>query len=396
MKQCLNCKSMIDDDALFCPECGTKIGNTKTCINCGKEIDADSAFCPNCGASQVGRNKDEIKDKPYQTSSFKQTKEENPDNIIPNGNPTERQVLTHKWRYLPIALCVIVFCILGTIVGWYLYRNIQQKNTERDLLEIRFDSISRINDRNARELSEVNNIVNIISEELDSISIMEDMIRINPLGNEGRKPTQVEMRQRLKTFSEMLSRQKQRIALLEDSLSSVNNKTIQRYRSLVTLLNNQLEEKDRTISSLMTRLNNNNMRISELETNIAELTSANEELSNIAESQKEALNDQANIINEVYVRIGSKKELQDAGLLGKSSLLSKAKVNTSGFEPRLFQKVDIREFSEITIPAKSFTILTSMPESSYRIEKVGDSCILRIIDSARFWSISRYLIIQTK
>ena len=53
MKECPKCKELIDDDALFCPNCGTKIGNTKTCIKCGKEIEADSAFCPHCGASQI-------------------------------------------------------------------------------------------------------------------------------------------------------------------------------------------------------------------------------------------------------------------------------------------------------------------------------------------------------
>ena len=222
------------------------------------------------------------------------------------------------------------------------------------------------------------------------------MIRLNTLGVEGRKPIPKEMRERLKSFSEMLNRQKHRIALLEDSLSNLNNKTVQRYRSLVTLLNNQLEEKDRTINNLMTRLNSSNVRITELETSVEELTSANEELSSIAESQQEALNIQSNTANEGFVRIGSKKDLQNVGLLSKGYLLSKAKINTSGFDPSLFQKVDIREFSEITIPAKSFTVLTSMPESSYRIEKAGNSSILRIIDSERFWSISRYLVIQTK
>lgn len=59
MKECPKCKELIDDDALFCPNCGTKIGNTKTCINCGNEIEADSAFCPHCGASQIEETNDE-------------------------------------------------------------------------------------------------------------------------------------------------------------------------------------------------------------------------------------------------------------------------------------------------------------------------------------------------
>lgn len=267
---------------------------------------------------------------------------------------------------------------------------------EKELLTLRLDSLSRVNEENARQLSDVNSIVDVISEELDSIAIMEDMIRVNPLGNEGRQPTRTEMRQRLKAFSDMLSRQKQRIALLEDSLSGLNNRTIQRYRSLVTLLNSQLEEKDRTINDLMAKLNSSNARISDLETNIMELTSTNEELTSVTEMQQQALAIQDNIINEGYVKIGSKKELQDAGLITGGGLLSKSKVNNSGFDANLFLKVDIREFSELPIPSKTIKILTSMPESSYSIERSGNTSVLRILDPTSFWSVSRFLIIQTK
>ena len=57
MRVCRNCKSQIDDDSLFCPECGIEIENNKYCIHCGKEIEEGSIYCPFCGASQ-----EEIKD----------------------------------------------------------------------------------------------------------------------------------------------------------------------------------------------------------------------------------------------------------------------------------------------------------------------------------------------
>lgn len=267
---------------------------------------------------------------------------------------------------------------------------------EKELLTLRLDSLSRVNEENARQLSDVNSIVDVISEELDSIAIMEDMIRLNPLGNEGRQTSRAEMRQRLRAFSEMLNRQKQRIAQLEDSLSGLSNKTIQRYRSLVTLLNSQLEEKDRTINDLMARLNTSNARISDLESSVEELTSTNEQLASVTEMQQQALTIQDNIINEGYIKVGSKKELQNVGLLTGGGFLSKAKVNSSGFDPNLFIKVDIREFTELPIQSKSIQILTSMPASSYSIERSGNTSVLRILDPTSFWSVSRFLIIQTK
>lgn len=271
------------------------------------------------------------------------------------------------------------------------------KDYEKQLLTLRLDSISRVNEQNMQDLAEVNAIINIISEELDSIAIMEDMIRFNTLGKEGRKPTKTEMRDRLQNFSKMLERQKQRISQLEDSLSLLNSSAVAKYRNLISLLNSQLTEKDNTINSLMAELNARNANISKLQSDIEVLTTEKEELSAMAEQQQEALTAQDAYINEGYIRIGTKKELQNAGLITGGGFLSKAKVNNSNMDASLFQKVDIRQITQLNIPAKSFKILTSMPESSYSIQSVSkESSILIIQNPTQFWSISRFLIIQTK
>lgn len=40
---------------LFCPECGSDVGNSKFCPNCGAKIlnEKPKSFCPECG-SDVG------------------------------------------------------------------------------------------------------------------------------------------------------------------------------------------------------------------------------------------------------------------------------------------------------------------------------------------------------
>lgn len=73
MKKCPSCNAIMEDDALFCGECGTKFEveevadqveettapQEKKCIHCGETIEEDSAFCPYCGKPQVV---EEIKD----------------------------------------------------------------------------------------------------------------------------------------------------------------------------------------------------------------------------------------------------------------------------------------------------------------------------------------------
>ena len=65
MKECINCKTILEDDELFCHACGAKQEieevevkpeeqsvEEKFCVHCGKAIEADSMFCPYCGKPQ--------------------------------------------------------------------------------------------------------------------------------------------------------------------------------------------------------------------------------------------------------------------------------------------------------------------------------------------------------
>ena len=94
-------------------------------------------------------------------------------------------------------------------------------------------------------------------------------------------------------------------------------------------------------------------------------------------------------------RIGTKKELTSQGLLS-GGFLQKKRVNHDAINKDMFTKVDIRTFTEVTINSSNPKILTQMPASSYRIEKGKGSSILYILDPTAFWSVSNYLIIQTK
>lgn len=49
---CRSCGAKLDDDAVFCVNCGVKIldtQNRKICPNCGASIVDDAVFCMKCG-----------------------------------------------------------------------------------------------------------------------------------------------------------------------------------------------------------------------------------------------------------------------------------------------------------------------------------------------------------
>ena len=50
MRKCSNCGAQLDNDALFCTECGTKVEiPSNRCLNCGAGVEEGQAFCTECG-----------------------------------------------------------------------------------------------------------------------------------------------------------------------------------------------------------------------------------------------------------------------------------------------------------------------------------------------------------
>lgn len=51
--KCKYCHAEVENDAVFCPNCGKELPKRKRCIKCGETLDEDSEFCPKCGTQQT-------------------------------------------------------------------------------------------------------------------------------------------------------------------------------------------------------------------------------------------------------------------------------------------------------------------------------------------------------
>lgn len=264
---------------------------------------------------------------------------------------------------------------------------------ERVRMQQQLDSLNLVNEGQKRELNELSSFMEIVSQGLDSISMYEDNY-LNVSGPERRRLTRRQLRERIDGFAQLLDRQRQRIAMLEDSLQSMNGESVARLRNIINFLNVQLDEKNRTIDQLRSELRYRNVDISRLRSKMDTLTQTNENLISTVRQQTEALTVQDVVINECYIKIGTKKELQNAGILTKGKLFRKAKLNVAGLNPSQFNAVDIRNFTQVDLPSNKVKILTQMPQSSYQLVKNGDVTTLHIINTTEFWSISNYLVIQ--
>ena len=52
MKTCPSCGAQVDDNSLFCTECGKQIPQDDVCPHCGASVNTVDSFCQNCGESQ--------------------------------------------------------------------------------------------------------------------------------------------------------------------------------------------------------------------------------------------------------------------------------------------------------------------------------------------------------
>ena len=110
-------------------------------------------------------------------------------------------------------------------------------------------------------------------------------------------------------------------------------------------------------------------------------------------SQQETISSQDASIHTAYVKIGTKKELKQEGLL-TGGFLKKSKVDFTKVDKSLFKPVDIRNTDKITISAKEAKIVTPQPTDSYRIDKVYKDLVLTITNPDKFWGVSDFVIIQ--
>lgn len=260
---------------------------------------------------------------------------------------------------------------------------------ENKRLTAEMDSLKWVIENQNENLHEMTSCLDVVANGLDSIHQQENIIYMGRDEVTGKKLTRQELKQRMKALAELISRQRERIDALEDSLSFKTNKQLKSLKMVIASLNAQLEEKERTIADLKTVVEIQRMSVDSLRKDKAELEGH-------VQNQEKALKVQDEIINEGYYIIGTRKELKEAGVI-TGKLLQKSKVNLETADLTKLQKIDIRDFgTELKIDAKKAVILSHMPETSYRMVEGNNQVTLFIEDVNLFWSMSKILVIQTK
>ena len=251
------------------------------------------------------------------------------------------------------------------------------------------DSLQTALEQRDADYNELNEFLGVIATGLDSIALQEGQI-LTP----GESPalSRDQIKKNLDAYKQTLDSQRQRIAELEKKLKNSNANSAQ-MKTILASLKQQLAQKDEEIAMLRKQVDDQSVDISNLKQNVENLHQRNEMQAGLIVSQQETIISQDASLHTAYIKIGTKKELKEAGLL-TGGFLKKTKVDFTKIDKSLFKAVDIREIEKIDIPARKAELMTPQPKDSYRIDKVSNNNVLSIINPEKFWSVSDFVIIQ--
>lgn len=288
-----------------------------------------------------------------------------------------------RFKYIHIillSLIVVTSCVSRT------------KYEEKERL---LDSLIVEKTNQDKDFAELSGFISIIAEGLDSISNQENILYL-PSPENGNKPlTRRQMLDNLKELQNLVERQKERIRVLEDSLTMGENTA--KLKTLITYLHSQLDAKEQEINKLRREITAKNRNISKLQSKVDTLQAVNKSLQEDVNvyQVKDSLNQQIlqaqnDYLNQCFYIISTKSELAAMGITNRGNI-------TSYLDESKFVSVDIRNFKQLTIHSNRVKILSPMPQSSYALTKNGDgTTTLDIFDPSTFWQTSKYLIIQSR
>ena len=253
---------------------------------------------------------------------------------------------------------------------------------EYDALKAQKDSIEAAN-------AQMNDMLGTIHNTMNEMAVDEGLIFVDDNGNDLKDKQAVLTR--MQTFRDHMAQQREELEKMKKQLSGSRGYAAN-LKKLIDELNAQIEAKDAQIAELQEELSQKNASIEDLKNKVREITVAKEAVEADRDHYVEVAKNQDIALNTGYYRADTKKALKAAGLIEG---VFKKKAKYQNLDASLFEKVDIREFTNVTIQSRSPKLITIKPADSYSLKVNGDgTTTLTITDVTKFWNGSPYLIIQ--
>lgn len=271
----------------------------------------------------------------------------------------------------------------------------KEKEYDAELAEIATldDSIGLLIAQKENELNDMVVTFNEIQDGFNKINEAQGRVSENSERNDERSREAI--RQDMQHIQQTLELNKQLIANLQTQLkeaTSLNEVLRQSLDQTVAVMTANMETQQAQIEELRKQLADKDITIAQQETAISELKTNVSNLSSENEKNNRTIVAQDKDLHTAYYVFGTKKELKSERILNDGEVLQQ-----SNFNRDYFTRIDTRVDKVIRLYSKSATVKTTHPAGSYSLEKnAKGQYVLRITDSDKFWSVSRYLVILVK
>ena len=250
------------------------------------------------------------------------------------------------------------------------------------------DSLEQIISQKDNEINDMMTTLSDIEEGFREITEAQNRVTLAKEG-EGTN-TKMRIKENIQFIQSAMKQNKELINKLKQQVreSSVKGEQL---KKIIDNLTEQMAQKDQQLQALREELDRKDIHIAELDEQVADLNENVGILKDENAQKAETISSQDKQLHSAWFVFGTKKELKEQNILDKGEVLQK------NFNKDYFTKIDIRIDKEIKLYSSSADILTKHPADSYTLQRdAKKQYVLRINDPERFWSVSKYLVVQVK
>jgi len=276
----------------------------------------------------------------------------------------------------------------------------RERNSSISKSEMLIDSLETALNQAKTESDDLMGTVKEIQEGFKAINEAEDIVAVETAAGENSDKQTIA--ENIALINNKMKLNRELIANLREQLRASNTSNEKLKATLEDMVKNfeaQLAENTKKIEELQKEIEEKNLRIAEQD---QQITALNDNVQNLVEQgeQKDAdiaqkaenIAKQDKDLHTAYYVFGTKKELKEQRILQHGEVLQ-----SQDFNRAYFTKIDYRATKVIPLYSKGAELLTSHPAGTYELAKgTTGQYTLRITDPDRFWSVSKYLVIQVK
>lgn len=268
--------------------------------------------------------------------------------------------------------------------------NFGKKVTETDeyqRLQAEKDSLEAVLRTSDAETQEMMAVISEVEANFDKIREAEKYISTQSAqSGEMSHDTKKRVQDNFQMIQEIMKRNKAQLAELNNKYAN-SNKQVASMQATIERLNREMQESSTRLVELQEEL-------SKREETIAQLSSDITELAQHAEEQSTTIKEQDKSLHTAYYVFGTANELKEQKILS-GGFLKSTKVMQDTFNKDYFLQIDIREVSQIPLYAPKAKLWSTHPEGTYEFVKgANDNLTFHITDTQRFWSLTKYLIVE--